>query len=219
MAIKYKPQLNIINPDTLESEVMNMINKYCDTYNINIYDYNTRVNIKHNEVNNILRFCYNSIFKPDKKLFNNQASLIDYDNTDQLQVVVDVFINICMFFNKALGLFSFGIFSGIAWSTLQIWVGPEGEKRNPERSRLMKSIQEYNKGALISNLKDTPVGALAVANNDVETGLNWSKNNAPQVINNTAYFIPSERQNRLSLEGFEASEPVEIIGKTGEPVE
>ena len=200
MAVKGKPQLNIINVGSLQDRVDALIQDYAIQYGLSLQDYNFRVNIKHNEVNNILRYCYKNLFKPDKPLFNNQASIIDHDNNEQLQVVVDVFLNVCMFFNKALGLFSFGIFTGIAWSTLQIWVSPEGEQLNPTRSRLLKTIQEYNKGALISNLKDTPVGALAVANNDIETGLEWGKNQAQQITNNTVYYLPSERSDKLKLD-------------------
>ena len=68
-----------------------------------------------------------------------------------------------------------------------------------ERLRILKSIQEYNQGALISNLKDTPVGALAVANNDHETGLEWSKNQAAAIAANTVYLLPSERVDRMKL--------------------
>lgn len=198
-----KPKLNIINPDTIADQVQDVINEYCSTYGIDIYNYNQRVNIKHNEVNNILRYCYKQLFKPDRGLYNNQKSLIDYDDIEQLQVVVDVFLDVCTFFNKALGLWSFGLFTGIADSTLISWISPEGETLNPKRSTLIKSVREYNKGALISNLKDTPVGALAVANNDVETGLEWSKQQAALQATNAIYILPSERSGRLKLDKLE----------------
>ena len=198
-----KPKLNIINPDTIADQVHDIITEYCETYGIDIYNYNQRVNIKHNEVNNILRYCYKRLFKPDRGLYNNQKSLIDYDDIEQLQVVVDVFLDVCTFFNKALGLWSFGLFTGIADSTLISWISPEGETLNPKRSTLIKSVREYNKGALISNLKDTPVGALAVANNDTETGLEWSKQQAALQASNAVYILPSERSGRLKLDKVE----------------
>ena len=194
-----KPEYNFINPETLSNQVNDVIKEYCNIYGIDLYNYNFRVNIKHNEVNNILRYCYNKIFKPDKPLYNNQRSLLNYDSVDQLTTVTEVFLNVCSFFNKALGLFSFSIFTGITSQTLMNWLSPEGEKLNPTRFSLLKSIREYNQGALIDNLKDSPVGALAVANNDIETGLNWSKNNVAQITNNTVYLLPNERNNRLQL--------------------
>lgn len=192
-----KPEYNFIDTATLSDQVNALILEYCSLYGIDINNYKERTGIKHNEVNNILRYCYKKLFKPEKPLYNNQASNINYDDIEQLHCVVDVFLDICMFFNKALGLFSFSIFTGIASNTLSNWVN-NGETLNPERLRLLKSIQEYNQGALISNLKDTPVGALAVANNDHETGLEWSKNQM-QVTAQSVYFLPSERVDRMRL--------------------
>ena len=194
-----KPKYNFINPDILQSQVDEVIHEYCDTYGIDIYNYNVRCNIKHNEVNNILRYCYNKIFRPDRKLYNNQASLLDYDDIVQMSCVTEVFLNVCSLFNKALGIFSFSIFTGISHTTLTAWSESDKES-NPARLALLKSIRDYNKSALIDNLKDSPVGALAVANNDVETGLEWSKNQVQQITNNTVYYLPSERRDRLKLD-------------------
>lgn len=199
MAVKSKPKLNIINPITLSDDVNQCIADYCLMYGIDLSNYNMRVNIKHNEVNNILLYCYDHIFKPDKTLFNNQKSLLDYDDISQLESVVDVFLHVCMFFNKSLGLFSFSIFTGINFQTLLNWISPDGERANPLRFELLQNIKEYNKGALVSMLKDTPVGALAVANNDHETGLEWSKNQLTQITNNTVYLLPTERNKKLAL--------------------
>lgn len=198
-----KPQLNIINPETLQDEVNEVITDYCSKFNINIYDYKERSNIKHNEVNNILRYCYKSIFKPNNGLMNNQKSVIDYDDINQLEATVNSFLDVCMLFNKALGLWSFCIFSGIDDNTVIRWYSDEGKKLNPKRWELLKSIKEYNKGALISSLKDSPVGAMAVANNDRDTGLMWSANQAITAANNAVFLIPSERLNRLNISDSE----------------
>ena len=131
---------------------------------------------------------------------NNQKSLIDYDSIEQLQAVSDTFLDVCSLFNKSLGLWSFSIFTGIDDNTIIRWSSQDGEKVNPKRWEILKSIKEYNKGALVSLLKDTPVGALAVANNDKETGLEWAKNQAATITNNTVYLLPSERADRLKLE-------------------
>ena len=195
-----KEQLNIINPETIRSQVEDCITEYCNIYGIDLYNYNQRVNIKHSEVNNILRYCYNKLFKPSKGLMNNQKSLIDYDSIEQLQAVSDTFLDVCSLFNKSLGLWSFSIFTGIDDNTIIRWSSQDGEKANPKRWEILKNIKEYNKGALVSLLKDTPVGALAVANNDKETGLEWAKNQAATITNNTVYLLPSERADRLKLE-------------------
>lgn len=196
-------QLNYIDIDTLNDTVNQCIEDYCSMYGIDLSNYNQRVNIRHNEVNNILLYCYDHIFKPDKTLINNQRSLIDYNSIEQLTVVIDVFIRVCLFFNKSLGLMSLCMFTGIDDNTIQRWSSEEGKKSNPTRWALLKKVKEYNKNALVSNLKDTPVGALAVANNDKETGLEWGKNQAQQITNNTVYLLPSERVDKLRLQAPE----------------
>lgn len=198
------PKDKYININTISQDIDKCIEQYCSKYNIDLYDYNTRVNIKHNEVNNILRYVYKCLFKPSITLCNNQNSYIDYANIELLQVIADKFIDICLFFNKSLGLMSFSLFTGIAYSTLGYWLNAgDGEELSRERLAILKNIQEMHKMQHISLLNDTPVGALATANNDQETGLNWSANQAQQITNNTVYLLPSERSGKLKLDKLE----------------
>lgn len=191
---------NEIDINTISQQIDDCINEYCNKYGLDIDNYNFRVNIKHNELNNMFRYVYNSLFKPNKTFMNNEKSLIDYNNNDLLSVIAGKFIDLCLFFNKSMGLMSFCIFTGIDDNTIIRWSSPEGEKLNPKRWELLKSIKELNKAMLISNLKDSPVGALAVANNDKETGLEWSKNQVQQITTNQVFYLPSERSDRLKLD-------------------
>lgn len=194
------PKDKYINIDTISQDIDNCIIEYCDKYGINLNDYNMRVNIKHNEVNNMLRYVYKCLFKPNITLPNNQKSYVDYENIDLLQVLADKFIDICMMFNKSLGLMSFALLVGCDYATIYLWMQDNG-KSNPLRFKLLKNIQENHKNQHIALLNDTPVGALAVANNDIETGLEWSKQQAIQSASNTVYLIPSERLDKLKLPG------------------
>ena len=193
------PKDKYININTISQDIDNCINDYCLQYGINLQDYNTRVNIKHNEVNNILRYIYKTLFKPNITLCNHQTSYIDYNNIELLQVIADKFIDICLLFNKSLGLMSFALMSGISYATIYNWMNADGEKINPERLEVLKNIQECHKMEQIGLLNDSPVGALAVANNDIETGLEWSKQNAQQIASNTVYILPSERVDKLRI--------------------
>jgi hypothetical protein len=92
------------------------------------------------------------------------------------------------------------MFSGIDDNSIMRWLSDEGKKLNPKRWALLRKIQEYNKAMLIDNLKDTPVGAIAVANNDKSTGLEWSKQQAEIAKSNTIFILPSERLSRLNLD-------------------
>ena len=179
---------------------MQCIYDYCNKYGIDINDYSQRVNIKHNTVNHMLSCCYNDLFKPSIGLMDNQQSLLDYDDDIQFNAVVNAFLNVCLLFNKSLGLMSFCIYTGINSDTVIRWLSDDEKKLNPKRYSLLRKIQEYNKAMLVDNLKDTPVGAIAVANNDKATGLEWSKQQSEIAKSNTIFILPSERLNRLNLD-------------------
>lgn len=191
--------VNAVNINTIESQIDNCVISFFDNYNIDLHDLDQCKKIPHNTVNLCFRYIYKSLFKPDVKLINNQKSIIDYSDANLLQVLADKYIDICQMFNKSLGLMSFSFMTGIDYKTLYNWLNDPREL-NSLRFQVLKNIQECHKMSQIALLNDTPVGALAVANNDKETGLNWSENNAQQVTSNTVYILPSERSGRLNLE-------------------
>ena len=197
MAIKN----NYININTVCSDIDAVINDVLKEFNIDPYDYKTITNIKHSTVNYMLSTVYNRLFKPDHNLPNNQKSLVNYNDIELLQVLADKFIDICQRFNKSLGLMSFAYMIGCSYSTLDNWLkAADCSELNSKRLEVLKSIQVSHKTQHIALLNDSPVGALAVANNDVETGLKWAANQAQQITNNTVYYLPSERTNKLQLE-------------------
>lgn len=191
-----KPEYNFINADTIEQQIDDCILDFFTGFNIDLNDLKTVKSIPHNTINLCLRHIYKSLFKPDKPLYNNQKSLINYDDVELLTLLANKFIDICLYFNKSLGLMSFGFMLGIDYSTLARWLSDE--TLNPKRSAVLKSVKECHKVQQIGLLNDTPVGALAVANNDHETGLEWSKNQM-QVTAQSVYFLPSERVDRMRL--------------------
>ena len=195
-----KPKYNFINNATIHDDIINAVNSIVLTMGYDITDPKQRKQITHNELNYIFRQVYILLFKPDKPLYNNQNSKINYDDIEQLKIIADSFIDICSSFNKSLGLMSFSYMTGVTFETMRRWGLPESEKSNPARYAVIKYIQEGHKAAQISLLNDTPVGALAVANNDTETGLEWSTKQALTAQNNAVFLIPSERLQRLSIQ-------------------
>lgn len=189
---------NAIDINTIADQIETCVSSFFENYNINIYDINQVKTIPHNLFSACMMSCYDKLFKPDHKMINNQRSIIDYNNVELLTVIANEFISLALRFNKAIGVMQFSLLTGIHWDTLADWYNkPEA---NPERFRVVKSIKEYHKMQQIGLLNDTPVGAMAVANNDTETGLNWSANQLQQIANNTVYLIPSERVDRLKLD-------------------
>jgi len=196
-----KPVYNYINLDTVHDDIMNVVNSQIALLGYDINNPKDRKSITHNEVNYIFKQVYNTLFKPNKALYNNQNSLIDYDNNDLFNILVDSFIDVCISLNKSLGIMSFSFFSGIDYTTLYRW--GNDEKLNPERYKAIKKLKDCHKAAQISLLNDSPVGALAVANNDTETGLEWSAKQALNTANNAVFLIPSERLQKLNIQDSE----------------
>lgn len=198
-----KPDYNFIDPETIAEQITVVFDRELSKLGYNDFgiDY-TNIKkpryISHNQINYILRRVYIELFKPDKPLYNNQQSKIDYENMEQLTAVANCFIDICSKFNKSLGLLSFSYLTGIETSTFVNWMNGGGEL-NRQRLQILNKLQEGHKAAHIALLNETNLGLVAVANNDNETGLNWNKNQAQQINGGTVFVIPSERAGRLAL--------------------
>ena len=189
---------NAININTISKQIDNCVLTFFDKYNIDIYDLQQCKSIPHNIVSLCMMSVYDQLFKPDHGMINNQRSLIDYNDIEQLTIIANAFINWSLHFNKSLGLMQFSLFTGIHRATLAEW--RDDRSTNPARSDIINNICECHKMEQIGLLNESPVGALAVANNDPETGLKWAANQAQQITNNTVYMIPSERAGRLQLD-------------------
>ena len=64
----------------------------------------------------------------------------------------------------------------------------------------VKKVSNFRAREIVNNLQASPVGTMAVANNDTETGLQWAKNQQITTEKTTVYYLPSERVDRLRLE-------------------
>lgn len=189
---------NCIDINTISQDIDNCVIDFFNGCNIDINDMSQCRNIPHNILTLCMMTCYDKLFKPDKPMINNQRSKLDYNDIELLTVIANKFIMLSLRFNKSLGLMQFSLFSGIHRATLAEW--RDHPELNSARSDIVKHICECHKMEQINLLNDTPVGALAVANNDHETGLEWSKNQAAAIAQNAIYLLPSERVDRLRID-------------------
>lgn len=190
-----------INNETISQDIDNIVISFFDKFNINIYDSKECNAVSHNMLTLCMMEIYNTLFKPDNTMINNQKSIIDYNDSLQLSIIADCFVKWSLWFNKSLGLMQFSIMTGIHRSTLAEW--RDNNELNSKRSDVVKSICECHKMEQINLLNGSPVGALAVANNDFETGLEWSKNQLQQITTKEVYYLPATRADKLGLEKLE----------------
>ena len=146
--------------------------------------------IKHNVFESALLAVQYKLFKADKPGINNQKSLLPYtDNLELLDQLTDIYIRLCTMCNKSTGMDGFAALTGYSYQVLGLW---KEDELNPERLKILKKIAHNRKHIHINRLQDTPLGDVAVANNDQELGLNWAKNSAPQTNTVNAYILPGE---------------------------
>lgn len=186
-----------ITADGLEELIYNSLFEFFEEAGHDISTPEGRKKVSHNELTLALKYIYNNIFKAQNTLCNNQHSRFNYNDLEILTIIANCFIEICLKFNKSLGLLQFSLMCGIAPNTLNEWLS---DTLNPQRMLILKNIQQYHKMEQINLLNESPVGALAVANNDNETGLNWNRQQAQLQQNSTVYILPSERLDKLRIE-------------------
>lgn len=157
--------------------------------------------IRHNAFNAVLILTYEQLFKSEVRTMGLYSSILPYEyninNIYILQTLVDVYIKLCKLCGKSTGIMGFCDFTGYSLQTLTVW---RGDPLNPARSVLIEKIYKENAHVLTNRLQDTPLGSVAVANNDEDTGLKWSANNQQNITKNTVFVLPGERV-KDSLQG------------------
>lgn len=109
--------------------------------------------------------CYKALFKPEKPLINNQTNNLPY-NTINIERLINIYLSICSIYNLLPSVYVFTRFSGLTEETMEGYV---------TRGRLI--IGKHRKNFVQNRLNDSPVGVIALANNDIDTGLLYTRQN------------------------------------------
>lgn len=191
-------------PKTVDYENLerNIINVFMDTLSnggIDVNNAEALAKIKHNTFEDACGAVYDCLFRPEKNQENNQLSLLPYNDNNILKQLVYIYNRLCIKCNKSNGVYGFSTMTGYGYSTLNAWLV---DQLNPGRIEILKNLQETRRHTHINRLQDTPLGDVAVANNDAELGLNWAKNNAPQVTQKAVYILPAEQTRKEIASGL-----------------
>jgi hypothetical protein len=118
-----------------------------------------------NQLMTHLNDCYDTLFKPKQtQLYNEQCS-IPY-NTTNIQRLINIYLKICDSFSVLPSVYTFSRFTGIQEDTVEEWV--TGGKME---------ITKHRKGYVQNRLNDTTIGVIALANNDIDTSLLYTRQN------------------------------------------
>ena len=189
----------------LDSMIDNTIINYCKKSNIDLYDYEFKKKITAAEVAYIIRMLRDDLFLPaytDHFDVTETRNLLDLSDIVLFNFITDKYLRICSFFGVALGLYSYSVLLNISYGDIPEWVNEPtiGKELNAARAFNVKKVSNFRAREIVNNLQASPVGTMAVANNDTETGLQWAKNQQITTEKTTVYYLPSERVDRLRLE-------------------
>ena len=113
----------------------------------------------------LLRQCYKSLFKPNKSLINNEQCIVPY-NTTNIRKLIRVYSELVSKYQTLPSVYAFVTLTGISEETIDEYV-------TTGRS----DIQKLRKSAVQNKLYDTTIGVIALANNDIDTGLLYTRQN------------------------------------------
>jgi len=148
----------LINPDYYK----NVINDTCERVISELYP---DEKITNNHLLYIMGYIYNSIFKPNKTLINNQKCNIPY-NEYNINALFNIYLDL---YNKYLclpSLYSFSCMTGLSEDIIQAYV-------TEARLEITKNRRDKVQGKLYNS----PLGVTVLANNDTDTGLMYNRQN------------------------------------------
>ena len=119
-----------------------------------------------NRINYLLRICYKALYAPNKPLWTNKHSIIPY-TPENIQRLIDIYLDITSRYNALPSIAGFQFYTGIDDNTV----------RRQEVTPASGIIGKARKNYVQNRLNNTPLGVLALANNDVETGLLYTRQN------------------------------------------
>lgn len=183
-----------VDYENLEQNILGAFRENLVRFGYNPDDVKELQTIRHNAFETVLILIYERLFKSSERLHGTTTTLLpfEYNNNNIyiLQTLVDVYIKLCSSCGKSNGVGGFSSLTGYSNQTLNAW---KNDLLNPSRAFLIQKIYKQNQRILTNRLQDTPLGSVAVANNDEDTGLKWSANNQQNITKNTVFVLPGER--------------------------
>lgn len=119
--------------------------------------------------NSVLLYVYKQVFKPCKDSGvtrrYNENSNIDYSDTDLLNSICNIYIDLCYEYSKEVSIMGFSKLTGIDTETIYNWARDPGNGRGS--LGVAKKLQAEREESLSNKLasgKGNPVGILGILN-------------------------------------------------------
>lgn len=118
-----------------------------------------------NKINYLLSQCYKILYAQNKKIWTNRQSIIPY-TPENMERLVNIYLDIVHKYNALPSVNGFSLYTGIDDNTIYRAVTP-----------VSGMIAKDRKGYIQNRLNNTPIGVMTLANNDIETGLLYTRQN------------------------------------------
>lgn len=182
-----------VNLDTLEQDINGVFLDFLRRGGVDVDNLDAMAKVKHNTFDRTLQAVYDTLFRPDKTLINNQKTLLPYDDNNVLENIINIYIKLCNYTDNDSTIQGFSCLTGFDKATLNRWGSDE---LNPARCNLIKSITENRQGMIENKLSDHPIGTTALANNSASLGMMWARNNQPVLAQKAVYILPAEQTRK-----------------------
>lgn len=204
--------------EVYENQIESLFLQYFEERKIDIKDSDTCKGIPQTRFLSAWKYIYNLLYKPDSSTvrYNNKNSKIDYSDIGEINSICDIYIDLCFEYNIKPSQYSFSRLTGISRDTLNSWDNgssrgssdAEGAgieiKANLTHSDIVKKIKDAQQEWYKSNLSDTTVGQITLANNDEEIGLMYAKN---QLMQTNLVGIPVMTSQEIHQARLERKRP------------
>lgn len=124
------------------------------------------VHITTNQLKPFLNDCYDALFKPSKRNPTFEPNTTIPYNETNIQRLINVYLKICDRYNALPSVYVFSRFTG---------VGEERVGQYVTNGR--EIIGKHRKTYVQDRLNDSTIGVIALANNDIDTGLLYTRQN------------------------------------------
>lgn len=194
-----------------ENDIEDRFLEYFNERGIDITDIQTAYGIKQVTYIAAFRYVYKCLFKPFKNQPDNRKSKIDYNDTDVLNTIADIYLDICFMYHIEPTYYSFTTLTGINYDTWYNWLN--GEVRNNPTGNIShkwflitQKVKQASQAYTRAELENGLVGQITKANNDREKGLLYSQTQAEI----TASVIAHETAEQIAARHVNATLPKKL---------
>lgn len=151
--------------EVYNNRIEESIANYCIDHELKQKDLYT---IDQSRWNSVLLYVYRQVFMPcrtDTVRRYNEHSNIDYSDTELLNSVCNIYINLCYEYSKEVSIMGFSKLTGINVDTIYEWAKERSSARgSSEIAKRLNAEREESLSNKLASGKGNPVGILGILN-------------------------------------------------------